>query len=238
MPAEEQAGQLRHDRQEGDKDESDAEEGTAIQRPEPDGFEDVLYKIIKNAADVYEGEPAHFDRDEEKQQAARFRHQRRDREEHRQVQIERRDTVGNVEQEIHQHRIDIHGQDADQIIQVHAQRAPELLQIAGGPIGAVEREGDTENGVDAHIADPGERENIAEEPPDLPVSNGLRVEGQRAVQAQRCPELGKKIDQRVADADPQHEIRNSLIPVVVQKPMVGIVEFAQSDPSFITAIVA
>ena len=121
MPAEEQAGQLRHDRLEGDQNEADAEEGTAIQRPEPDGFEDVLYKIIKNAADVHEGEPAHFDRDEEKQQAARFRHQRRDREEHRQVQIERRDTVGNVEQEIHQHRIDIHGQDADQIIQVHAQ---------------------------------------------------------------------------------------------------------------------
>ncbi len=56
MPAEEQAGQLRHDRQEGDQDETDAEEGTAIQRPEPDGFEDVLYKIIKNAADVYEGQ--------------------------------------------------------------------------------------------------------------------------------------------------------------------------------------
>ena len=50
MPAEEQAGQLRHDRQEGDKDETDAEEGTAIQRPEPDGFEDVLYKIIKRAS--------------------------------------------------------------------------------------------------------------------------------------------------------------------------------------------
>ena len=27
----------------------------------------------------------------------------------------------------------------------------------------------------------------------MPVSDGLRIEGQRAVQAQRCPELGKKI---------------------------------------------
>ena len=52
------------------------------------------------------------------------------------------------------------------------------------------------NGVYLCSGDPGKRENIAEEPPDLPVSDGLRVEGQRAVQAQRCPELGKKIDQR------------------------------------------
>ena len=121
MPAEEQAGQLRTIGRKATRMRPMPEEGTAIQRPEPDGFEDVLYKIIKNAADVHEGEPAHLTGMKKKQQAARFRHQRRDGEEHRQVQIERRDAVGNVEQEIHQHRIDIHGQDADQIIQVHAQ---------------------------------------------------------------------------------------------------------------------
>ena len=67
---------------------------------------------------------------------------------------------------------------------------------------------------------------------------GENIRKMRKIRGMTQAELGKKIDQRVADADPQHEIRDSLVPVVVQKPMVGIVEFAQSDPSFITAIVA
>ena len=116
-------------------------------------------------------------------------------------------------------RGDVHHQKTGEIKKVEAQRAPIGLQRLADPVVEVDRHQHQEKAEDAGAVLIAEGEDIGKQPPDLSAQNLIRAEAEPVIHLQATVVTGKEVDDQIADADIQHQIRDALVPVPEKKPV-------------------
>ena len=74
------------------------------------------------------------------------------------------------------------------------------------------------------------KEDKGHQPPELPVSDGVPVEGQKTDGAVSGKD-GENIHHGIADDDVFHQVRDAKVGVVIRKAVHRVVELFQSEPS-------
>ena len=152
---------------------------------------------------IEQGEDPCLDGNDEEQQKARVREQRGIAEEQAHVQIV------HIRPSAEDHAVDIHHHNACQVEQVKAQGAPDVLHSPSD--GIVAHTGDQHQEHVARVV--GQR--IGDEPPDLPMEDGLPVKHQKVVKQIVSGHLAHKVHNGSADDDIQHQILDALVAVFV-----------------------
>ena len=157
-------------------------------------------------AEVNPGHVFHLDGDEHHEKDSCVGREGRDGEEQAEVQVGRGDAVaekktGEVRQE-----------NAREIIEVKAARAPVVLQHLAELVITEE----TDNGEEQITARDIEQicEHIGEQPPDLPLQDLARGEAEKTVDHAAWVNDGQRIGNEIADGDDEHQVRNAAIAVL------------------------
>ena len=160
---------------------------------------------------------SHFDRDDEKHQHALLRNQASRGEEEREVDVIRHHNRVHAKNDVNQQRRDRCQQDAREIIAVEAERSPCVFEQTPKPIIKIKEQHEKQQAELAQGVAHGVDEHKADQTPDLPVQDFLCVEAQHAEHLVLQPEQGQQIDHQIGRGDPEHQVRDALVPVAQEK---------------------
>ena len=143
-----------------------------------------------------------FDRNDEKQQELGIGIHGGIAEEQTQIQ------VVNICPSAEDHTPDIHHHDTAKIEQVEPQCSPDILN--GATKGVITEQ---EHGHQQDIAVE-KGEGIGKQAPDLSLKDRVTIKNQQGIEQRVLRDLGHQIDQRTAQTDVKHQIRDALVAVL------------------------
>ena len=162
--------------------------------------------IYKEERGVDVGEPLYLDRDDEEQQYGHVRVERRKGEEHREIDVCRRDVQANAGDKVDDEGEYLGENDAGEEKYRELRRTPVALQRVAYEIIKIESEQGEKIKADRV-------EYEADEPPDLPVQNG--GSGERQVAHQNGIDKTQQPEHDVSADDVFHQVRDAEVRVLI-----------------------